>query len=96
MPKRNLRSNQSGVILVWITAGIMIVMFMIAWYATSPALFVFIDTMIGLIGSSPESLNILNTSINVVVWTALLFVGGIIFWAMLSSFKRDPQEVPVG
>jgi hypothetical protein len=96
MPKRSLQSNQSGIILVWVTAAVLVITFMIAWYAVSPALFIFIDAMTGLSGSSPETLNILNTSINVIVWTALIFVGGILFWAMLSSFRRDPQEVPMG
>ena len=96
MPKRNLQSNQSGVMLVWVTASIMIVTFMIAWFVTAPVLFTFMDAMEALSGCPPETITIINNSINVIVWTALIFVGLVIFWALLSSFKKEGQEVPLG
>lgn len=92
---KKLKSNESAVIWVWVTAALTIGLFSIVWWAISYPLFVIIDTYNTIFTTPEEIAPMVSLLYRMIVWFGGIIIFGVIIWALVSSYQGQHTAQPV-
>jgi hypothetical protein len=91
----NLFKNKKGIVFTWAIAAITIGFTALVWWVVSYPLMMVIETMEGTFTYPAEAYGTIQLVKNVLGWFLGIEVIGVLFWALISSFRRTEQQYPV-
>lgn len=86
---KSLRRNRSGLIYVWVVCFFAIVIYSIAWFVLGWSAMMTIQAVedaYTFTGPAATTVDLVKT---VIAWHPLIFIFGMIIWALVNSHKRE-------
>jgi hypothetical protein len=94
IPRRSFKDNRSGIIWVWAVCFLSIIVYSIAWFSLGWGFNLFIDAIeASYTFESPTDVTVALLK-TVVAWHPIIFVFGMILWALVNSQRREDVTYP--